>query len=72
MKQRCSEPQVSKERKRMTPDVIEEGVICMGILGVLLLVLGIGCLIADYALPHIPFIRRCLEQLLGSGEDNQD
>lgn len=32
-------------------------------------VLVVGCIIADYVLPHIPFIERYLESLPNWGED---
>ena len=47
----------------LTPELLGDAVIALGILGVYLLILGVGCLIADFVFPHIPFIERYLESL---------
>ncbi|MCI9505762.1 MAG: hypothetical protein HFF62_04110 [Oscillospiraceae bacterium] len=47
----------------MTPELMEEAVVNLAILTGYLLVLGVGCLIADFVFPHIPFIERYLESL---------
>ena len=47
----------------MSPELVEEGVVCLLILGGYLFVLCVGCLIADFVFPHIPFIERYLESL---------
>lgn len=47
----------------MTPELIDEGVVCLLILSVYLFILCAGCLIADFVFPHIPFIERFLESL---------
>lgn len=47
----------------MNPELVEEGVVCLLILGGYLFILGAGCLIADFVFPHIPFIERFLESL---------
>lgn len=46
-----------------TPELLGDAVIAMGILGVYLIILGVGCLIADFVFPHIPFIQRFLDSL---------
>lgn len=47
----------------MTPELLDEAVACLiiwtGYMGVLL----IGCIIADYVFPRIPFIEQWLESL---------
>lgn len=43
--------------------MLDELVACLFILTIYLLILGIGCLIADFVFPHIPFIERYLESL---------
>lgn len=43
--------------------LLDELVACLFILTIYLLILGIGCLIADFVFPHIPFIERYLESL---------
>lgn len=47
----------------LTPELLGDAVIAMGILGAYLLILGVGCLIADFVFPHIPFIQRFLDSL---------
>ena len=47
----------------MTPELMEEAVVDLAILAGYLLVLGVGCLIADFVFPHIPLIERYLECL---------
>lgn len=47
----------------MSPELVEEGAVCLLILTGYLLVLCIGCLIADFVFPHIPFIEQYLESL---------
>lgn len=47
----------------MTPDLLGEAVVALGLLAGFLLVLGAGGLIADYVFPHIPFIQRLLDSL---------
>lgn len=55
----------------MTPETIEEGVICLGILCIYLLVLAAGCLIADFVLPHIRPIEKYLEGLPEFDDDEE-
>lgn len=47
----------------MTPDLIGEAVVDLGILAVFLLALSVGGLVADYVFPHIPFIQRYIDSL---------
>ena len=47
----------------MTPELLDEAVVALAILTGYLLILFIGCLIADYVFPHIPFIQRFLDSL---------
>lgn len=47
----------------MTPDLISEALVDGLILSAFLVVLGIGAFIADYILPHIPFVQRYLDSL---------
>lgn len=47
----------------MTPVLMEEAVVDLAILAGYLLVLGVGCLIADFVFPHIPFIERFIDSL---------
>lgn len=47
----------------MTPDMAEEAVIALAILVGYLLILVVGCLVADFVFPHIPFIERFLDSL---------
>ena len=49
--------------KRMSPEFMADMVINLAILRVFLLVLGVGCLIADFVFPHIPFLQKWLESL---------
>lgn len=55
----------------MSPELAEEGVVCLLILTGYLLVLGIGCLIADFVFPHIPFIERFLDSLPEFEDDEE-
>ena len=47
----------------MTPESLEDGIVNLLILTGYLLVLLIGCLMADFVFPHIPFIERFIESL---------
>ena len=47
----------------MTPEQIGDAVVALAIISGYLLSLGVGCLIADFVFPHIPFIERYLESL---------
>ena len=53
----------------MNPEFTADLVINMAILCVFLLVLGVGCLIADFVFPHIPFLQKWLESLPESEDD---
>lgn len=55
----------------MTPDLIGEAVVDLMVLAVLLGILGIGALIADYVFPHIPFIQRYLDRLPDYEDDEE-
>lgn len=47
----------------MTPEQIGDALVALAIISGYLLILGVGCLIADFVFPHIPFIERYLESL---------
>ena len=47
----------------MTPEQIGDAGVALAIISGYLLILGVGCLIADFVFPHIPFIERYLESL---------
>ena len=47
----------------MTPDMAEEAAVALAILAGNLLILGIGCLVADFVFPHFPFINLFLDSL---------
>ena len=47
----------------MTPELLDEAVVALAILTGYLLILCVGCLIADYVFPHIPIIQRFLDSL---------
>lgn len=47
----------------MSPELLDEAVAGLVILTGYLGVLCVGCLVADYVFPHIPFIERWLESL---------
>lgn len=53
---------------QITPELLDEAVVSFAILTGYLLVLGVGCLIADFVFPHIP----CLERYLDSLPDWED
>lgn len=55
----------------MIPEMIEEGVIRLGILSVYLLALAAGCMIADFVLPHIRPIEQYLESLPEFDDDEE-
>ena len=47
----------------MTPELLDEAVVALAILTGYLLILCVGCLIADYVFPHIPISQRFLDSL---------
>ena len=47
----------------MNPEFMDDLVINLAILCVFLLILGAGCLIADFVFPRIPFLQKWLESL---------
>lgn len=55
----------------MSPELLDEAVVCLMILTGYLGVLCVGCLVADFIFPHIPFIERWLESL-PAWEDEDD
>lgn len=55
----------------MTPNTVEEAVVCLGIFAVFLFILAIGGILADYVLPHIPFIRRYIDSLPEYEDDSE-
>ncbi len=56
----------------MTPELMEEAVVDLAILTGYLLILCVGCLIADYVFPHIPFIQRFLDSLPDWEDEDYD
>ncbi len=55
-----------------TPETLGDAVIALGIISVYLLILGVGCLVADYVFPHIPFIERFLDSLPDWDEEEDE
>ena len=55
----------------MSPELVEEGVVCLLILGGYLFVLCVGCLIADFVFPRIPLIERFLDRLPEFEDDEE-
>lgn len=55
----------------MTPDTLDELIVCLGIFSVFLIVLGVGGVIADYILPRIPFLKRYADSLPDYEDDNE-
>ena len=55
----------------MSPEFMADLVISLAILCVFLLVLGAGCLIADFVFPHIPFLQKWLESLPEYEDDTE-
>lgn len=55
-----------------TPETLGDAVIALGIISVYLLILGVGCLVADYVFPHIPFIERFLDSLPDWEDEDYD
>ena len=47
----------------MSPEMMDEAVVALSIISGYLFILGIGCLVADFVFPHIPFINRFLDSL---------
>lgn len=57
----------------MSPEIVDEAVSGLVILTGYLGALCVGCIIADYVFPHIPFIERWIESLPAwEGEDEED
>lgn len=55
----------------MSPEFAGELAVNLGILAVLLFVLGIGALVADFVFPRIPFIENWLESLPEFEDDEE-
>lgn len=55
----------------MTLELIGEAIVDLMVLVVFLTVIGVGALIADYVLPHIPFIQRYLDSLPDYEDDEE-
>ena len=55
-----------------TPETLGDAVIALGIISVYLLILGVGCLVADYVFAHIPFIERFLDSLPDWDEEEDE
>ena len=55
-----------------TPETLGDAVIALGIISVYLLILSVGCLVADYVFPHIPFIERFLDSLPDWEDEDYD
>lgn len=51
---------------------MEDLILFLAYMTVLNLVLAVGCLIADYVFPHIPFIERYLESLPAWDDEEDD
>lgn len=47
----------------MNPDFTGDLIIHIGLLGAFMLILCVGCVIADYLFPHIPFLQRWLDSM---------
>jgi len=56
----------------MTPEQIGDAVVALAIISGYLLILGVGCLIADFVFPHIPFIERYLRSLPAWNDDDEE
>lgn len=52
----------------MTPELMDEAVVCLMIFSGFMFLLVIAGVFADYILPHIPFVQRWLDSFL-SDED---
>lgn len=55
----------------MTPEFIDEAIVCGMIFAGFMLVLGIGGFIADYIFPHIPFIQNYIDSLPDYEDDEE-
>ncbi len=56
----------------MTPEQIGDALVALAIISGYLLILGVGCLIADFVFPHIPFIERYLRSLPAWNDDDEE
>ena len=55
----------------MTPEQIGDAVVALAIISGYLLILGVGCLIADFVFPRIPLIERFLDSLPEFEDDEE-
>lgn len=55
----------------MTHELIGEAIVDLMVLAGFLTVIGVGALIADYVLPHIPFMQRYLDSLPDYEDDEE-
>lgn len=55
----------------MTPEFIDEAIVCGMIFAGFMLVLGIGGFIADYIFPRIPFIQNYIDSLPDYEDDEE-
>lgn len=55
----------------MTPGTIDEAVVCLGISVGLFAILALCGPLADYALPHIPFVQRYIDSLPEYEDDTE-
>lgn len=56
----------------MTPELIDEGIVCLALLYGFLFVLGVGGILADYVLPRIPAFKRWMDSLPDWDDENED
>jgi hypothetical protein len=54
----------------MTPELFDEAVVDLLILGGLMFVLCVGCLVADYIFPHIKPLQKWLDSLPNWDEED--
>lgn len=55
----------------MSPNLADDLIIHIGLLGALMLILCVGCVIADYIFPHIPPLQRWLDSLPDYDEEEE-
>lgn len=55
----------------MTPEMMDEAVVCLMIFSGFMFLLVIAGVLADYVLPHIPFVQRWLDSF-STDEDEKD
>lgn len=47
----------------MTPDMMADFLIYVGLYGIFLFILAVGCIVADHVMPRIPAFQRFLDTL---------